>query len=125
MHNQTAFNRIAKASALTLKLLKKSLKTFLKELNRPRYIDITFRYLEDEEIENERLLNDFNRRIEKIKNLNKKHLIERLSAFYKDHELSTTGLLLTKKELDEKARKTIEIGLKNGNLDEFYNVIHT
>ena len=93
------------------------LKLLWKELNRPRSIDFCSYETEDEE--QERLLQEFAAKKQEIIDENYRKLMqERLIPFCRDLELSTSGMLLSDKQLFERAHARFLQAKADGILDE-------
>lgn len=92
------------------------------ELTRVRSIE--FHSYETEEETDARLRKEFSNRTLQIKTNNyKKIMNERLIPFCRDLELSTSGLLLSDKQLFEKAHSIFVQARKDGRLDELNNIV--
>ena len=92
------------------------------ELTRVRSIE--FHSYETEEETNARLRKEFSNRTLQIKTNNyKKIMNERLISFCRDLELSTSGLLLSDKQLFERAHSMFIQAKKDGRLDELNNIV--
>lgn len=109
-------------------------KNFWKELNKIRYIEISYGTDEEEneEIQDpdfsidkdcKKLNKDFNKRVKEIQTNKRAGIIEKLSCFHSELELSKTGLILTKKQRYERAEADLKNAIINGKIDFFYNFI--
>ncbi len=109
-----------------MNILKKLLKTLLEtlemlwtELTRARAIQ----FVTYETEENERLQKEFAARKQEIMAENYKRLMEeRLIPFFRDLELSSSGLLLTDKQVFERAHSMFLQAKKDGWLDSLNNI---
>lgn len=98
------------------------LKKIWTELTRVRSIE--FRSYETEEETNARLEKQFQRRILAIRTANyRKIMNDRLIPFCRDLELSSSGLLLSDKQLFEKAHAMFIQAKKDGRLDDLNNIV--
>lgn len=92
------------------------------ELTRPRSIE--FCSYETEEEENERLALEQKNRIAEIKAAKKEKLMqERIIPYFRDLELSQSDLLLSDKNLRERAEASLALAMAEGRVDEFYNIV--
>lgn len=98
------------------------LKRIFKELTRPRAIEFCSYETEDEE--QERLLQEFAARVQEIADENYRKLMqERLIPFCRDLELTTSGMLLSDKQLFERAHARFLQAKADGILDGLNNKV--
>lgn len=102
--------------------MKKIFQKIWTELTRVR--SIQFISFETEAEMNKRLQREFLNRKREIMSQNYKKLMsERLIPFCRDCELSTSGLLLTDKQLFERAHGMFLQAKQDGKLDELNNIV--